>query len=41
MRQYMECLVSKAMSTCPQILCSDNGSGGNKQHISDDWRRSH
>ena len=23
MRQYMECLVSKAMSTCPSILCVD------------------
>lgn len=23
MRQYMECLVSKAIATCPQILCND------------------
>ena len=23
MRQYMECLVSKAIATCPQILCVD------------------
>ena len=23
MRQYMECLVSKAMATCPQLLCVD------------------